>query len=196
MSDLTQALHDNIKRLLQQDFEADEPLLNTGATDAEFAQLAQLVGVDLPEEVKAIYRVYNGQIYEAPYLFDGEEWLSLERMAEEWAVWKGLLDDGEFADDDGAFDSDAEAGIKPLWWSPLWLPITYDGAGNHLCLDLNPTAAGTYGQVIRMWHDDGERSLEAKSFVAWVAQYVQALEAGRCIYSDEYGAIVNVDDVG
>ena len=194
MSDVSQRLQAALQRLLQ-GHDVGEPVLNAGASETDFTQLEQLTQTRLPEDFKAVYRVFNGQADVDAYVFDGEEWLSLARMAEEWEVWKDLLDNDTFSDGGKAFSSDAETGIKPVWWSDKWLPFTYDGAGNHLCLDLDPTAEGTYGQVIRMWHDDAERSIEASSFAAWLGDYVAALESGQYVYSDDYGGIVNSDDI-
>ena len=170
-------------------------VFNAGASEAEFEQLEQLIQAKLPEDFKALYRVFNGQAYEEGYVFDGEEWLSLERMAEEWEVWKGLLDDGEFDDDEEEADEDADPEVNAVWWSPLWIPFTYDGSGNHLCLDLDPTAEGTYGQVIRMWHDDPQRSLEGKTFADWVETYIRGMEEGLYVYSEDYGGIFKKDDI-
>jgi cell wall assembly regulator SMI1 len=85
-------------------------------------------------------------------------------------------------------------GIQPQWWDAKWIPITYDGAGNHHCLDLNPTAHGASGQIITMWHDMPERELVASSFHSWLAVYIDGLEAGQYVYSAEYAGIVEVRD--
>ena len=193
MSDLSQRLQAAIGHLLQDEAKTGA-VFNAGASEAEFEQLEQLIQAKLPEDFKALYRVFNGQAYEEGYVFDGEEWLSLERMAEEWEVWKGLLDDGEFDDDEEA-DEDADSEVKALWWSPLWIPFTYDGSGNHLCLDLNPTSEGTYGQVIRMWHDDPQRPLEGKTFADWLETYIRGMEEGLYVYSEDYGGIFKKEDI-
>ena len=194
MSDLSQRLQAAIGHLLQDEAKTGA-VFNAGASDAEFSQLEQLIQAKLPEDFKALYHVFNGQAYEEGYVFDGEEWLSLERMAEEWEVWKGLLDDGEFDDDEEEADEDADPEVNAVWWSPLWIPFTYDGSGNHLCLDLDPTAEGTYGQVIRMWHDDPQRSLEGKTFADWVETYIRGMEEGLYVYSEDYGGIFKKDDI-
>lgn len=195
MDAIAQRLHTAVSRLLQDDPEVGE-CFNAGASDADFAALEALIGASLPEDFKSLYRSYNGQTDEAGYLFDAEEWLSLERIADEWQIWKDLYDDGTFAEngEDQGSEPDDPA-IEVVWWSPMWIPFTYDGSGNHLCVDLAPTESGTVGQVVRMWHDDSERSLEAKSFGAWIEQYVTALEAGEYVYSEEYGSIINVEDL-
>ena len=107
-------------------------------------------------------------------------------MIDEWEIWKGVMEDEE-----GALDNQySSVGVKNNWWNPLWIPITYDGAGNHYCLDLDPAPEGNYGQIIRMWHDNPERTIEANSFKDWVANYATQLKNGQLIYSIEYGGII------
>jgi len=63
-------------------------------------------------------------------LIDAEELLSIERVIEEWSVWKDLLDKGELGEcQDGR--SEPDKGIKSHWWNSKWIPITWDGSGNH-----------------------------------------------------------------
>jgi cell wall assembly regulator SMI1 len=165
--------------------------LNPAATDAELQQLAATIGTELPADFLSFYRVHNGQRNDDGGLLNGEELLSVSRMLTEWTIWNDLFKGGDF---EGA-TSTPDAGVRADWWNPLWLPLTYDGAGNHCCLDLSPALGGTRGQVIRMWHDDGERTLLAPSFAEWMTQYVTALEAGKYVFSEDYNGIVSVDEL-
>lgn len=165
--------------------------LNPGATDAELGQLAAAIGTEPPADFVAFYRVHNGQRGSAGGLLDGEELLSVPRMLAEWTIWHDLLQGGDFE----GINSDPAPGVRADWWHPCWLPLTYDGAGNHCCLDLAPAPGGTRGQIIRMWHDDAERPLVATSFTEWLAQYVAGLEAGDYAFSEDYDGIVAVDDL-
>ena len=45
-----------------------------------------------------------------------------------------VQDAGEFE----GCESDPDVGIRNNWWNDKWIPITYDGAGKHDCLDLAP----------------------------------------------------------
>ncbi|WP_353931825.1 SMI1/KNR4 family protein [Okeanomitos corallinicola TIOX110] len=60
----------------------------------------------------------------------------------------------------------------------MWIPLTYDGGGNHCCLDLDPAEGGNLGQIITMWHDDGVRAIIAPIFRAWLQQYADNLGSG------------------
>ncbi|WP_026999501.1 SMI1/KNR4 family protein [Eisenibacter elegans] len=170
--------------------------LHQGVTDTEVASLQALIKAELPRDFIDFYKIHNGQSDEAAGLIDCEELLSFERIADEWLVWKSLLDSKTFEDSQGPHISNPDRGIKNDWWNPLWIPITYDGSGNHYCLDLDPTEEGVYGQIIRMWHDDTERSLIAYSFKEWVTAYSQKLSSGELVYSEDYFGIISRDELG
>jgi len=74
---------------------------------------------------------------------------------EVWTVWKQLFDNGNFNN----YKSVTAEEIKTDWWNDKWIPINYDGNGNHYCIDRNPTSDGNYGLIIKMWHDSSEREL-------------------------------------
>jgi cell wall assembly regulator SMI1 len=171
-------------------------VLQPGASDAKIKELEDWLSIQLPEDVKASYRIHDGQSTYNYGLIDGREFLSIERIRDEWQVWKELLDSGTFQDDDGQDQgSDPAPGICNVWWSAHWIPLTYDGGGNHDCLDLNPAEGGTVGQIITMWHDDPQRQIVAPSFQVWLEQYAEGLESGRYVFSDDYNGIISVDDL-
>jgi cell wall assembly regulator SMI1 len=165
--------------------------LNKGATDEDFEELEELIDKKLPEDFKTFYHIHNGQEQTGLGLIDAEELLSVERIMEEWNVWKELYDQGVFGDS----VSEADMGVKEVWWNPLWIPITYDGSGNHYCLDLSPDEGGKKGQIIRIWHDSPERELIADSFREWIGYFAEDLEDGEYFFSEEYGGLVNSEDV-
>jgi cell wall assembly regulator SMI1 len=169
--------------------------LQPAATDAELRRLQHLIGAELPADFLAFYKVHNGQQPDSAGLIECEELLSLERIEDEWMVWKDLLDGGHFEGEPGPVTSEPEAGIRNDWWNARWIPVTYDGSGNHYCLDLDPAEGGSYGQVIRMWHDSPERSLAAASFREWITAYKDQLEAGALVYSEDYFGILAKEEL-
>lgn len=159
-------------------------LFNDGVSDSDVNKLEKAIGAKLPSDFIEFYKIHNGSKYFT--LIYSEEFLSFDRMLDEWQVWKDL----------GISDpSDPEIGIKDDWWNPLWIPITHDGCGNHYCLDLDPTPEGNYGQIIRMWHDDGHRPLEASSFKEWMVNYATQLKNGKLVYSIDDDAVVPVESL-
>ncbi len=165
--------------------------LNEAASDEDFEELEDLINKKLPENFKTFYRIHNGQSPMSEGLIDGEELLCIKRIMEEWEVWKELDDKGVF--DDSV--SDADKGVREDWWNPFWIPITYDGSGNHYCLDLSPDEGGKKGQIIRIWHDSAERELIADSLEEWMNDYADELEEGSFVYSDEFGGVIDKENL-
>jgi cell wall assembly regulator SMI1/predicted DNA-binding WGR domain protein len=138
--------------------------LNRGASEKAIAAAEKALGAQFPEEVKAFYRAHDGS--DDDCTVEARELLSLTRIVSEWKVWKDLLDKGTFGDND---HSEPDDGVQQKWWIPEWIPMTYDGSGNHHVLDLAPGKGGTRGQIMSFWHDAGERTVEGKDFLSWLA---------------------------
>lgn len=168
--------------------------LNAGASEADFAELEQTLGYALPEEFKELYRVANGET-DIDGVFAGEEWLSIERIIDEYNIWQELYQNGTFQEDDGSdFGCEPEAGIKPdFWWNPKWISLTADGSGNSKMIDLDPSEQGTAGQIIQMWHDDEAREKVANSLREFLQNYVRDLEAGLYVLDADYGVILQLE---
>jgi cell wall assembly regulator SMI1 len=164
--------------------------LNSPASDEDTGATEDHLGVAFPHGVRAAYLRHDGQRRDAPWMLYGWEWLSLARIEEEWSVWKDLLDGGEF---DGLENDGDDPAVRTDWWNESWIPLTYDGAGNHHCLDLAPGPRGISGQIIEMWHDDGARAVVAPSFEAWIARFADALEAGEFVSHEDHGGLIRRD---
>ena len=165
--------------------------LGPPASDEALSTLEGVLGCALPDDLVRCLRIHDGQRPGTGGLFDGTEFLSARRIADEWSVWKGLLDGGDFEDT----TSEPRSGVKSDWWNAKWIPVTYDGAGNHLCLDLDPDVGGTVGQVITMWHDDPSRELLADGLGTWFQRYVSGVIDGEYVHAEEYDGIVHRNDV-
>ena len=157
--------------------------------DIDLAEIA--LSVKFPADFRESYLVHNGSHPKGQFLFPSGEFLSLNRMVSEWTVWKELVDDGTFRGD----ESEPARCIHNDWFNIRWIPFTYDGAGNHYCLDLAPSAWGTNGQIITMWHDAPERELLASSFRDYLELLFEKLQSGELVYSEEYSGIVPIEDI-
>lgn len=142
--------------------------LNPPASDTDIQEIEHKIGAKLPTDFAECLKVHNGQKGDSDWLFSGLEFMSSRRILDEWAIWKSLLDDGDFDD----AKAEPSVGIKPVWWSSKWIPFTYNGAGDHLCLDLDPASGGQVGQIITLWHDDGTRKKKSDSFTQWFADFI------------------------
>jgi cell wall assembly regulator SMI1 len=170
-------LWQRVEELLNQR-EADERAeLRPGASDKDFKQLEDNLGKKLPKEFRASYRIHNGQVPGVDLVPavspDDEQYelMTLEGILGEWHSLKELLDGGDFADLAAAPAPE----VKDAWWSPAWVPFATNGAGDHLCLDLEPTRNGSRGQVISVSHESAAREVVAGSFNAWLFTLLEQL---------------------
>ena len=61
---------------------------------------------------------------------------------------------------------------RPRLHQPTWIPLTSDGAGGHIGLDLDPWPGGRIGQVILFGRDEDVKVVLAESlgkFLEWIA---------------------------
>lgn len=162
-------------------------IFNSGATDEDFAQLEVLFKMPLPEDFKALYRVANGQSIDSQDLLQGEEWLSIERIMDEYQCWLGLYENGDFLENGKDYGCNPDEGIKSdFWFNPKWLPLTSNGSGDNLMIDFDPSPKGEIGQIIEIYHDEDSRLLKALSLKAFFEQYAEDLANNQYLL-DEYG---------
>jgi cell wall assembly regulator SMI1 len=158
--------------------------LNPGVSQLEIDNLEGVIGYKLPNDLRESLMIHNGQRGESDWLFAGWELLSTDRILDEWLVWKDLYDKGTFED----WEVDViHEGIKKVWWNPAWIPLTYNGAGDHHCIDLAPANGGLVGQIISMWHDWEERRVLANGYRQWFEYIISEFESNDVDYVFESG---------
>jgi len=141
--------------------------LPPGATAEEIEATEKTLGVTFPDEVRAFYLTHNGGSTDEVYNCNGRCLLTLNEIVGQWKIWKELFDKGTFEDND---HSEPGEGVQQKWWIPEWIPVTYDGSGNHDILDLAPGEGGKVGQILDFWHDDDPRNVTAPDLLTWLAK--------------------------
>jgi cell wall assembly regulator SMI1 len=74
------------------------------------------------------------------------------------------LEEGAFEGKIETIDGDPSPLMQNVWWSKKWVPFAEDGGGNLLCIDLDPTAQGIWGQIIGFERGSGPYPTKFKSF--------------------------------
>ncbi len=173
--------------------------LNPGASLEEIETIQNILNIKLPDDYIASCMIHNGQNQESPSLTCWGTLLSLGVISDssfttlcaEWTMLKGVYDEYGINESEG---DRLDNLVKNFWWIPKWIPITSNGGGDGLCLDLDPGENGTQGQVIEFIHDSGSRKVEAPSFRSWFEQLVNGVEEGSIVYDEEWG-LVSRDDL-
>lgn len=166
--------------------------LAPGCAEDALAAFERQVGRTFPDDLKALYRLHDGQtgaVNTGPFF--GLTFLPLAQAQAHWASWKALVDEYSVEEMKQAseFCKSAKPGaVKDVYASPYWIPFAYDYGGNHLGVDLDPAARGTLGQVINFGRDEEERFVLAGSMGDFFEWLVDQLEAGN--------AAIRVEDDG
>lgn len=158
--------------------------LPAGASADAIATAEERIGIALPDDVRATFARHDGSGEAELFLQNAYEMRpigvalhSLEDMACDWERWHGY----ECGRAD--YDRDRPDGpIRRKWWNSSWVPFTWDGGGDHLCLDFDPAPGGTPGQVICFSHEIGPVNVVAENWRAFFAQCAADLESGRTGY--------------
>jgi cell wall assembly regulator SMI1 len=174
MQDTWQRIDTKFATLIPDILERLGPLAD-GASEDNIARLEEMLGFRLPEEFRQSWAIHDGTGGRALYTSTGLS--DLEQIADNWAMMRGLLEGGEF--DDPAPDLKPRGPIRLHWWNLKWVPITDDGSGNHLCLDLDPAEGGSPGQLIDWDHERGPTKVIATGVREYLGRFADDLEAGR-----------------
>ncbi|KAF3467227.1 SMI1/KNR4 family protein [Streptomyces sp. Tu 3180] len=157
-----------------------------GATEEEIAETEARLGVALPEELKALYRVTRAQWQDW-----GDDYEAAGRVAD--AVGCELFSlDGlyiadaasrpcpwQFAANDAVVTA-PDAAVQGLVGSPGWIVFGDNGGGDRVALDLTPGPGGHRGQVVMIDHERTiGASLRADSLTDMVVNRRDAWYTGR-----------------
>jgi cell wall assembly regulator SMI1 len=149
--------------------------LAPGAREEDLAAAESKMGVRLPEDVRETLLRHDGE-REHLGLFLGWMLMSLPYVLREWAFERWV----ERA-------PRARGPVKPVSWSPRWIPLLANGAGDFVCVDLDPPEEGTPGQLITVHHDDPERIRMTRSLTSWLLRFADRLESGEYRYDARQG---------
>jgi cell wall assembly regulator SMI1 len=172
---------------------AADAMTRPGASEAQIVELEAFVGARLPPEVRALYRLCDGQdsvfrvadmpdgLVAAP-LFGGYEFNSLEQAAFHWAAWRDIRDQSTVEELAVSFDSNVAVrpghGVRKLYTHAAWIPFATDGGGNSLAIDLDPAPGGVRGQIVVIGPDEDERRVLAPGLAAFLTGLASMLEVG------------------
>jgi cell wall assembly regulator SMI1 len=145
-----------------------------GAAPESIAALEAELGVALPEDYRTFLRLHDGQSSGGPMVWTCSLH-PVSAIVEAWREQLGLAE--EFGDN---FDpSEVAPGVRPVQFSPKWIPIGTSARGRDiLSLDLDPAEGGAIGQVILTAVDSDAHQVIAPSFTELLSVYFEGLQTG------------------
>lgn len=155
--------------------------LEPGAAPEELAKAEDALGLTLPVDFKASYRIHNGARRGSNLLMGYFDISPLRQILSHATIFHTLLHKPGWAEKEPYFLSDParqSLPFQPVWYHPHWVAFAEDESGFYWCLDLAPAPGGTWGQVIAWDHEEGPADLLFPSFEALFSTYADQLEAG------------------
>jgi cell wall assembly regulator SMI1 len=150
---------------------------NPPTTDADLDAFEKLVGLELPQSYRQLYRWHDGENDDRWGHIYGLPLLPLKGAAFQWKSWATVLADfggDRYEIPGGSWPADA---VDPAYINPRWIPLTHDGSGNHIGLDFDPWPNGRVGQVIIFGRDEDVKAVLAESlgrFLGWIADLLES----------------------
>ena len=174
-------------------YEEMSDTFNYPSSSADIAELSAALGFELPPAVYEWFLCCNGQEPESKSscndgLFFGLPFLSTDRVADEWHVWR-------IADRDPRAGANKELRARmascPAGWvkeeysCPGWVPLITDYMGNYIGVDMTPPVGGggSPGQVIAFGRDFDTKVVlygcdGMEGWSKFLLRFVDDLEAG------------------
>lgn len=168
--------------------------LRGSASESDISVVETELGQTLPGDYRESLLVHDGQALDrygcSPGFIYGLNLYPLSKVIFGRKMIKDLLSTGLGHD----LSISTHGPVRAVWWDRLWVPIADDCNGNYCCLDLNPAAGGSVGQIIQVWNEGHLRTVLAPSFRKWLSDFADALEAGLYIYSERHNGLISLDD--
>lgn len=161
--------------------------LNTGATKSDFDALEKHIGVTLPIKLKEFLSIHNGQDDEGAGIIFGVQILSTTGIKRHWDSWREIDEEDMNEDSADFMESDPKGYIKPMYTNRKWIPLTYDGGGNHIGIDYDPDERGNFGQIITFGSDEDTKHLIAPNFSEYIAKLSISLKSEKLTDQFLYG---------
>jgi cell wall assembly regulator SMI1 len=167
---------------------ATEIELPRASSEAAINDAEQRLGFAFPSDLRASFKVHDGSDGQGilPY---GFQLYSVGEIVAEREVWMKLANSKSFA----TLSPPDVRLVKPVWWNPLWIPISGSGGGDHDIVDTDPDTGGKIGQVLEFSHESGPRIVVAANFDQWLSNLASGLERGDYRYDEDSMSLLPVE---
>lgn len=148
-------------------------------SEKEIEILEEKFQVQIPNDLKELYKWKNGQNYDCYEAFvNNSMFMPLEDVLESAEEFTSMI------------GSDFEI---ENWWNESWLPIFGNGGGSYICYDLGGIFTGDKGQLIEYWNKDNDRNVIAPNLETFVSQIIKYYDNIKPEDFDEYFKIEDIN---
>jgi cell wall assembly regulator SMI1 len=181
MSDLWTRLEETLIRLHPQ---LPRGGLNCGASLSQIQAVEALLGFQFPDDLREAYLRFNGctpagwfnngDAHNIPLLLQQQYvWLDLEQVATYWVSDRCGAVYSEYSSGElyGDMTEECQYQIRLQADNVRWIPVAVSIYRSVIYVDLDPTEAGTYGQVFVLSDPDGH---EGNGIASSFSQLIEA----------------------
>src|SRR6185436_6392298 len=168
------------------------------ASAQEIAEVERVTGYALPEGVKDVWRLNNGQketmiattTNDAVVCIPTLSFLSTGLTVSIWRVWDQLRrTDAGIEELQSGGSSPEEGVVQPLYTHAGWIPLWSDPTGaDFIGVDLAPGEKGQVGQIINFGRDEEEHRCYAPRFEDLLQILLYEVESGAWPASERTGS--------
>jgi hypothetical protein len=146
--------------------------LRPGASAKEVQAAEKTLGLKLPDDFKASYRIHDGQGMQ-PGLVGGEGWrlLSLKEIVATWGRW-------------------SRANPKDVHC----VPIAWNEVNDYVFLNLDPNSKDP-GCLMIQRRDSADPDPLVPSFSFWLEDFADELEGDEFVYSEGHEQVMLADEI-
>lgn len=147
--------------------------------DNEIENLEKKYNVQLPDDLKMLYKWKNGQV-DTDYssFVNNSMFIPLEEALNTSSELTSMI----------GFDFEIEN-----WWHAKWMPVFHNGGGDYICYDCGGLFTGQEGQIIEFWHADNDRNVIAPTLEAFISRLNHYFETNQPQDFDTYFAIEEIE---
>jgi molybdopterin molybdotransferase len=154
--------------------------LNPGADDAEVVSLQESLGIKLPTAFIESLKIHNGESDGWPYkVFAGRgAYLATKDILKNWNLRKKIaVEMAEYEEQLRERIIAVDGPVKPLSFSPKWIPFMDCNSDIFWAMDFDPDEGGVAGQIIEVDFEGAAWKVIADSFEDFFDTHVSSLEA-------------------
>lgn len=170
--------------------------LRAGASTEAIRAAESAMGVEFPDDLKALYELAEGSETDYPGQFDDGHWfMPLTQATEHYQTMLQFVDEQPV----DAFDFwrsqvedhviSVKGPVKPHIFSKRWIPFSTSNGDVHRYIDMDPAPGGRVGQVIQHFVEGCSHEVMADSLADHLEEHANKLDAGRFVL--EYGSLVD-----
>jgi len=153
--------------------------LAPGVTEQDIRRAEVQMQLDFPPDLRASYLLHNGS--KERWIFQQGFLLALDDVVDAHFFKSDALRTAAFEN----CRANPKGAIKREFWNARWIPITDNGTGDHICVDMDPANGGNKGQIIATNHETGPIAVLADSFREWLTTFATDLELGKYQYDEK-----------